>query len=224
MWHTSIQGSHSFNLVWDTVKLVPPSITTFLLLTRSLVAIILLIFGLFLLTFLSNLLPLQWQWWQLVQQGHPLDSATLYDIVHAVSKLTLTLQNPPSLHKDPLPFFSLLPLADRKNLWAWEWARLHPLTARSSYRRWDLHLFLFVRLQGLRWGGRGVGWGGGEWEEGNVTMGSQLHINKKGSKGNWTLLSLIASWGSCLPAQLYTHVCTDHWRKDRTRGRWAHLQ
>lgn len=64
------------------------------------------------------------------------------------SKLTWALQNPSHQQADSsfAPFF----LADRKDLWAWGYSGLCPLTARSSYRRWDLHPFILIRVQGPR--------------------------------------------------------------------------
>lgn len=61
------------NLGQDTEKLVPPVITWFLLLTRPLVAIILLIFELC-LNLLIKFVTSGIQECQLVQQHHPLDT------------------------------------------------------------------------------------------------------------------------------------------------------
>lgn len=139
------------NLV--TVKLVPPSTTWFLPLISSLVALFLLIFGLCLLTFLSNVSPQECNRMPACpgapssRHGHILN--TEYAAFQGQHKTDRPLQNLFPV-KTPLLFCSVLPLANRKHLWAWEWAGLYPLAARRSCRRSDLHPFILVRLLGPR--------------------------------------------------------------------------
>ena len=66
--------------VWDTVKLVPPSITWFLPLIRILVVTIPLTFGLCLFNLLVKFVTSRIQRYQLVQQCYP------FDVVYATSQ------------------------------------------------------------------------------------------------------------------------------------------
>ena len=78
LWHIFLERSPSSNLIWDTVKLIPPSIILFLPLIRPLVAKILLFFRLCLFNLLVKFVT--WRIQQechLVQQCYPQDNAVL---------------------------------------------------------------------------------------------------------------------------------------------------
>lgn len=142
--HTFIQGSLYSNLMWDTTKLVPSSISWILPLTRTSVAVILFL-GLdhAFLTFSSNLSPPEHQpslW------CHLLD--TIYVSFQGQQQTNPDCTNPSLWIKTPT--LSWIPSSfgrEKKSLGPGI-GRAKSLDSWRSYRKWGLHPFTFVRLQG----------------------------------------------------------------------------